>query len=84
MQMTYGQYDRIEEKFEKLPKNVYWPTPDQIEMFQSNPDKWLLFCLYLSEYNPEPETKDEEMSCYDMKQFLYKNLELVDDEENST
>lgn len=83
MKMTFDEYDEILEKFEKMPKYVFWPTMEQVEMFRKDPEKWLLFCAYLYEMNPPPATKDEELSRYDMMKFIYDNLFLVDGDDEA-
>lgn len=85
IRMTYDEYDALVEKFEEIKENgkviPIWPTIQQFDMFQENPEKWMAFCCYLHECNPEPKTAEEKYSKKNLSEFIYNNLELYDPEE---
>lgn len=81
MQMTFDEYDEIMEKFDKMGEHICWPTLEQIEMFKKDPNKWLMFCIFLYERNPEPSTDEEKESRKAMMKFINSVLELKDDDE---
>lgn len=78
MSITFDEYDTITEKFEKINVLKLWPTPEQYNMMEKNPDKWVLYLCYLSENNDPPETEEEKASKKKMHAFLNKYLQLVD------
>lgn len=80
MQMSFQEYDEVMEKFEKMSERVYWPTKNQLDMFEQEPEKWLMFCLFLHENNPQPVTEEEKESKKGMMKFINHELELIDDE----
>lgn len=81
MQMTFDEYDAMIEKFESLKTPVCWPTPEQILMFEKDPDKWLKFCCYLYEFAPNARTDEEKESKHNMMTYINRHLELVDEED---
>lgn len=81
MVMTFNEYDEILEKFDKMSEHVCWPTNEQLDMFRQEPSKWLMFCIFLYEKNPKPQTEEEKESKKAMMKFINEELELVDDEE---
>lgn len=86
MYMTYDEYDALTEKFEKIKESkkvpVCWPTVQQIDSFEDNPDKWLIFCCYLHDYNPEPQKPGDKYSKRNLASFIGRHLELVDSEDD--
>lgn len=78
MKMKFDEYDEIMEKFDKMSDHICWPTLEQIEMFKQNPQKWLLFCVFLYEKNPEPTSDEERESKKAMMKFINSELELID------
>lgn len=78
--LSYDEYDKETEIFEKIRESgkvpVYWPTVPQIDGFWKNPKKWIRFCCYLYECNPEPKNSEERYSRKNLSVFLQKNLEL--------
>lgn len=81
MKMTFDEYDELMDKYDEMSEHVCWPTPLQVEAFKENPDKWLMFCLFLYEKNPSPSTDEEKESKKAMMKFINSELELVDNEE---
>lgn len=83
MEMTYNDYDALLEKFaiikDKKKVPVYWPTIQQIDKFQEDPDYWIQFCCYLYECNPTPVTSADKYSKKNLAQFISDNLLLIDD-----
>ena len=87
IRMTYDEYDALVEKFEKIKESgkviPIWPTIQQVDEFQKDPEKWMAFCCYLHEFNPEPKTAEEKYSRRNLSDFINSNLELYDPEEDA-
>lgn len=81
MKMTFNQYDELMDKFDKMSEHIYWPTLEQIEMFKKDPNKWLMFSVFLYEKNPAPTTDEEKESKKALSKFINSELELVDEDE---
>ena len=81
LRMTFDEYDELMEKYANMSEHVYWPTKEQITMFENNPDKWLMFCIFLNEKNPSPVTDEEKLSKKMMTKFINNHLELVEDKD---
>lgn len=75
---TFQEYDDLVASFRDFKTPVLWPTPDQVAMFEQDPDKWLLFCIYLSEYGLPPEDPDEKKGKQALLQFLYNHIDFID------
>ena len=84
--MTFNEYEKMIEQFKKLPKNIkpVWPTVEQIDMFETDPEKWLKFACFLQEMNPPPRNSKERYSQRNITAFINHNLELVKDSEEMT
>lgn len=82
MQMTFDDYDLMVEKFKKVDTDTMWPTKEQLDMMEENPDQWIPFLCYLVEKSEEPDTDEEIASRKMMKAFLNKHLELIEDEDD--
>ncbi len=84
IQMTYDEYDAMVERFERVKAGgkvpVYWPTIQQIDEFEKDPEKWLRFCCYLHEMNPEPSNNTEKYSRRNLGDFINRHLVLVDND----
>lgn len=84
MKITYDDYDRCSETFEKMKTAAYLPTAKQIEMFEKDPEKWLMFCIYCHDRAPaakdlsEEDREKKEM----LQEFISRHLELVDSDED--
>jgi hypothetical protein len=79
--MTYNKYDQLLETFNEMKAPLYWPTIQQIDEWENDPDKWLEFCCYLYEKSPAPTTGAERYSKRNMLDFINRHLQLVDEEE---
>lgn len=77
MKMTFDEFDKMEEKLELINTNRIWPTKEQFEMMEKEPNKWVKFMCYLDKKNDEPDTDEEVESRKMIKAFLNKHLELV-------
>lgn len=78
VKMTFDEYDKLMDVYGGMQEHPYWPTDEQIEMFGKNPEKWLLFCIFLHEKNPAPSSESERQSKRKMMKFINRELELVD------
>ncbi len=76
MKMTFDEYDNLLNKFKDMTTETYWPSPEQIMMFQNEPAKWLLFCIYLYEKGKEPINKKEKYSKANLRNFINSHLEI--------
>lgn len=77
MKLTFDEYDELLEKFEKIEGNTFWPSVQDIDLMEKNPDKYIVFCCYLLEKNKKPETNQEKYSKKNLHSFVNKYLELV-------
>lgn len=78
MQMTFDEYDELMDKFDRMTERIFWPNEAHMEKFENNPDKWLMFCIFLHEKNPAPSNESERQSKKMMSKFINRHLELVD------
>ncbi len=79
-QLTFDQYDSLVEKFEKLEVPTYYPTQEQIELMEKDPEKWMLYACFLSECGRKPKSKEEEYRRKGLLLFINTYLELVENE----
>lgn len=79
MRMTFDEYVKESDRFEQIHTKTFWPTPLQIEKFEENPDKWLMFACYLYECGKPPKTKAEMYHKKILKAFIDENLDIIDD-----
>ena len=79
--MTFDAYDKEIEKMKNIETPTYWPTVAQIDMFEKDVEKWIIFCSYLMEYNDAPKNNEEKYSKKNLSVFVNQHLELVDDED---
>lgn len=84
IEMTYDAYDALMEDFGKIKNKVpvYWPTVTQIDRFSENPGKWLMYCCFLYECNPAPDTAEEKYSKKNLFDFINDHLTLIDDNDD--
>lgn len=83
MKITFDEYDKMIEDFDNIDTPTMWPTLEQIDEFEKEPDKWLPFCVYLLEKGSSPTNKEEEYSKRTLNKFVNNYLELYDNEEVS-
>ena len=80
--MTYDEYDNLIDEFEKIRKTdkviPVWPSVALIDMFQTDPEKWIKYCCYLYEFNPAPANAEEKYSKKNLNYFINRNLELTE------
>ncbi len=76
--MSYDEYDKLTELFEKMKTRTFWPTVDQIDIFEQNPAKWITFVCYLYEKGKAPKNQEEKYSKKNLCHFIGKYLELTD------
>lgn len=78
--LSYDNYDNLIECFSNYGTPSFIPTPEQVDIMASDPDKYLRFALYLSECGPTPENDTEQYGRQLLTQFLYDHVTLVEDE----
>lgn len=81
MEMTFDEYDEYLDKIENMKTKPCWPTLDQIDLFEKNPEKWLLYCCYILEKSDSPKNNEEKYARRNLSDFVNRHLELVDSEE---
>lgn len=81
IQMTFDEYDAMMDRFKEMPEKKrllpFWPTTAHVDQFEKEPQKWLRFCLFFYEMNPEPKTPAEKYSRKNMAAFIFSHLQLV-------
>lgn len=80
--MTFDEYDQEVEKMKTIETATFWPTISQIDLFEKDVQKWIVFCYYLLEYNQPPQTNEEKYSKKNLSNFVNQHLELIDNEES--
>ena len=54
-----------------------YTTPEQIEMFKTDPKRWVIFACYLYEYGHEPKDDDEKNNKKLLKKFIDEYLVII-------
>ena len=80
--MTFDEYDDFIEEMGKSEKKTYYPSVEDMDQFDPNNRESVLFAVYLYEFGEKPKTNAEKYSRKNLQDFIYKNLELIDSEEN--
>lgn len=80
-QLTFDEYDEMLKRFEKVNSPTLWPCVDAIDIMEKEPQKWIIFAIYILEKNNPPKNNKEKYSQKNLKTFVNKHLELVDTEE---
>lgn len=78
MVMTFNEYDKMVEKFEKMQTPVYVPTFEQVEEFKENPEKWIKYASYILEKFPTRDNASDKYIKSSLQNFVNANLELID------
>lgn len=83
MKFTDKSYDEMMARFESI-RNVpiYLPTEDEIESFEADPDKYLIWCIYLYDRLPALKTLSpaEKKRKLKLQDFISRHLEFTDEE----
>lgn len=82
MIMTFEQYDKLLEKFEHVHVSTYYPTPEQIEIMEQDPERWIVYACYQYEKGGNPRNSAEKYGRKNLMKFINKHLVLVDAEES--
>lgn len=82
MKFTDESYDAMMEKFDAITDvPIYLPTKEEIEGFEADPDKYIVWCIYI--YDRLPAMKDltpaEKQRKLRLQDFISKHLEFVDE-----
>ena len=59
MVMSFEQYDALLERFQKIKVRTFWPSQEQLEEMEKDPDRFLIFCCYLYETGKKPVSESE-------------------------
>lgn len=78
MQLTFDEYDRETDRFEKMNTEVTYPSFEQIEMFYEEPDKWLMYACYVLEKAEKPKNSTEKYCRSNLQKFVNDNLILAE------
>ena len=76
--MTFDEYDRMMEEFQKLHLKTRWPALDDMEILESDIQRFLPYACYLDGYGETPRNKDEEYRKRTLRLFIQEHMELVD------
>lgn len=79
MQVKLSEYDDLVEKFGEMKTKTYWPSEEQIEQFESDPEKWIMFCIYNYEKGKKPETDEERKRRRLLSDFIERHLEIIEE-----
>lgn len=78
-EMTFSEYDELLDDFNKMKKvPPLWPSIEQIDMFETDEDRWLTFAVYLLEKNPHPRNAKERYSKKNLLAYVNRHLTLFD------
>lgn len=77
IKMTFDEYVKESDRFESYHTKTYWPTPEQIEIFKKDPERWVVFACYLYEYGETPKDDEEKSNKKLLKQFIDEFLEIT-------
>lgn len=84
MTMTFEDYDKLLERFAKIKTKTFWPTLDQIDMFDREPEKYIIFACCLYQMGTPPKTNAEKYGKKNLYNFIIEHLVLVDSLENGS
>lgn len=77
LELTFEQYDRELEIFEKMKTKTLWPSDDDLALFERNPEKYILFACYLLEKGNTPSDSYEKKQKKKLNDFVNKHLSLL-------
>lgn len=76
MLKTFEEYDDLLEKFNMINSPVRWPSVKEMDLMETDPDRWLPLACYFYEKSKPPKNKEEEYSKKTLRNFIDKNLFL--------
>ena len=79
VEISYETYEQWLEAFDKMPEPDYFPTPNDFEIMEENPEFWVLFLCYLDACLPKAKEKDEKYSKKNIQLFLKEHLKITED-----
>lgn len=77
IEMTDSEYERITERFAHVVSRTFYPSPTQIEIMEQNPDKWIIYAIYLCDCGKKPETKADKYGRKLLQDFIYNHLTIL-------
>lgn len=80
MEMTYLEYDMLLDRFDKVAVTTYYPKPNEFDLMEEQPDRWLKYLCFMYEKGRKPLTEEEKYSRKNMQEFIYRHLSLKDNE----
>lgn len=81
-EMTFSEYDDLLDDFNKMKKvPSLWPSIEQIDTFETDEDRWLIFAVYLLEKNPPPRNAKERYSKKNLLAYVNRHLTLIESPE---
>lgn len=81
MKMTFEEYDKVMDRFDRMTAPSYLPTLDEINSFEKDPDKWLMFACYCHDRIGKQTDPDGKARKKALMSFINRHLELTDDDE---
>lgn len=83
MRMTFEEYDQMIERFNSMEVRPCWPSEKLFDIeINKNPEKYIRACCYLLEKGKTTTLKEEYIRSL-INEFVKKNLELYDPEEDA-
>lgn len=73
MLKTFEEYDDLLEKFNMINSPVRWPSVKEMDLMETDPDRWLPLACYFYEKSKPPKNKEEEYSKKTLRNFIDKN-----------
>ena len=76
MIITEDKYEEEINKFNSIKIKEFWPSKEEIEIFNSEPEKYIMFAFYLQHKLSKPQTEEEKESRKLLNEFVTENLEI--------
>lgn len=80
MKITESGYELEMKVQDQIEVETFYPSLEEIDEMEKDPDRWIFLAIYLYEHGEKPETKDEEYRRKTLLHFINEHLEIVDDE----
>ncbi len=78
MQMTFDNYDKMIENFNKIESDTCWPSREALEKMEVDLEKYIPFLCFLLEKGVEPKNEEEKENKRYLNKLINENLELID------
>ncbi len=78
MKLNYEEYSRMLNKFDNMHTPTCFPTVQNFDQMEQDPERWISFVCYLEDHAEKPKNKEEEYSLKNMREFIKRHLEVAD------